>query len=147
MRLIQLRAVRALRRLDLAVPLSLPLLQCLYETYFDDFWKQMYGALHLSHLIQVEKSSGQVRIVRWIQRLSLQAVGKPPEGGIRTTPTGEKALSVLETHAPDLSGEATPSQGQGGFERFREGDDPDDDLAAVVKRLQAEGKLPVLAAQ
>jgi hypothetical protein len=33
----------------------------------------------------------------------------------------------------------------GGFERFLDGDDPNDDLEALVKKFQAEGKMPILA--
>ncbi|HEY4384519.1 MAG TPA: hypothetical protein VGN34_08620 [Ktedonobacteraceae bacterium] len=44
-----------------------------------------------------------------------------------------------------LEEEAIKQGYKGGFERFKDGDDPDDDLDAVVRRLQAEEKLPLLA--
>jgi hypothetical protein len=149
MRMAQWRAASALLQMSLPVPLSLALLQQVYETYCDDFWKQRYGTLHLSHLVQTEKRSGQVRIVRWIARLLLQERGygvqKGSEGDRVATPG--TTFSVLEMAEPSLSEPAMSAQDKGGFERFRDGDDPDDDLDAVVKRLQAAGRLPVLAAR
>jgi hypothetical protein len=145
----QLRAAHKLLGLRLPVSLSVDLLARVYNTFFDPFWKQKYGELDVSHLVDTERS-GKIRIVRWLARLQAEAED--------TASAGTRAVENLyganghtaNTRMVMWNGRLIPEKQayqegyEGGFERFKKGDHPDDDLEATLKRLQAEGKLPVL---
>ncbi|HEY4384518.1 MAG TPA: hypothetical protein VGN34_08615 [Ktedonobacteraceae bacterium] len=88
---VQLHAAHTLLGMELPASLSLDLLQRLYETYLDDFWKEKYGQLHLSHLIETEHSSGQVWVVRWMHRLQFQVVKR---GWQHREQAGEERFSM-----------------------------------------------------
>ena len=66
---------------------------------------------------------------------------------VQTTTAGSpRPIRMIEWKGRMVPEEQAYREGYyGGFERFRPSDHPDDDLEAVVKRLQAEGKLPILA--
>src|SRR5262249_38037216 len=66
---LQLKAARRLLALQLPAQLTAELLVQVYRAYFDEWWQQKYGLLQLSHLVETEKSSGQIRLVRWLKRL------------------------------------------------------------------------------
>ncbi|MGH2509218.1 MAG: hypothetical protein ACRDHZ_17700, partial [Ktedonobacteraceae bacterium] len=66
----QLRAAQELLRLRLPISLSLDLLERVYTTFLDDFWRRKFrGIMNVSHLVNVEISTGQIRIVRWLTML------------------------------------------------------------------------------
>jgi hypothetical protein len=129
-------------------------LEQVYRTFFDAFWQKTYGELRLAHLAGIERSSGQRRIVRWLHRLLAQAKqdGSPIAAG--SAPANTRAgiehkgyaqsMRLIEWKGVLMPEEQAYREGyQGGFERFKKSDDPDDDLESAVKRLQAEGKLPI----
>jgi hypothetical protein len=88
----QLAAAYAL--LDLALPLDLVKLERVYDAYHDVWWIQHYGDLHVSHLVEREKS-GEICIVRWLARMA------PPSRTRKTratvTPTPEQ-MAGLRPH-------------------------------------------------
>ena len=141
----QIRAARKLLKLRLPVPLSVDLLERVYTTFFDSFWKQKYGELHVGHLVDTERS-GKIRIVRWLSRLQAEE-DAPAETGTAESLNGANG-HVATVRMVMWKGRQIPEaqayqEGyEGGFERFKKGDHPDDDLAATLKRLQAEGRLP-----
>lgn len=63
----QLEAARALLAMKLVADLST--LERVYAACYDDWWRQHYGKMHLTHLVEREKS-GQPRIVRLLARLT-----------------------------------------------------------------------------
>jgi hypothetical protein len=149
----QLQAARILLGLRLPLSLSVDLLECVYTTYFDDFWRRKYGELHLTHVVDTERS-GQRRIVRWLHRLKAQTpvMSATAETVIvqENLPTETNGFNgygperLIEWKGRLVSEAQAYQEGyEGGFERFVKGDHPDDDLEAAMKRLQAEGKLPV----
>jgi len=65
----ELQAAQELLHLapTLPLPLSIDLLEQVYRRFFDTFWRRKFhGILNVSHLVQIEESSGQIRIVRWL---------------------------------------------------------------------------------
>jgi hypothetical protein len=147
----QIRAARTLQSLPLITQLTVDLLEKVYNTYYDDFWRRRYGTLHLTHLVAIENSTGQRRIVRWLNRLCFPqpdpASAQPP---------------VDRSYATDASGRRYPERTifwkgrvipeeqaykegyYGGFERFLPGKAPEDDLEALVIKYRKEGKIPTL---
>jgi hypothetical protein len=134
----QLQAARAL--LGLRLPLSVDLLEQIYDECCDKWWCDHFGDLHVSHLIEKEKSHGQRRIVRLLKRIQ----SRSPVVAAKSNGTAETER-LVEWNGRLIPEKQAYHEGyEGGFERFKKGDHPDDDLEATLKRLQAEGKLPVL---
>jgi hypothetical protein len=152
-RVAQLRAVNALLKMQLPLPLSVDLLEQVYVTYYDNFWRSKFGELHLSHLVETERSSGQRRIVRWLNRLRSQVAGPTvstaePARQVVISASSTPPVRMIEWKGRLIPEEQAYREGyNGGFERFLDGDDPNDDLEALVKKFQAEGKIkmPILA--
>lgn len=63
----QMEAARTLLAMNLVTDLST--LERVYAACYDDWWRQHYGKMHLTHLLEREKS-GQLRIVRLLARLT-----------------------------------------------------------------------------
>jgi hypothetical protein len=83
----QLAAARTL--LALQLPLTAELLTHMYDECCDDWWREHYGALHVSHLVECERSHGQPRIVRLLQRVQAKARRKmhpPTQARASSTP-------------------------------------------------------------
>jgi hypothetical protein len=150
----QLQAARALLGLRLA--LSVEVLEKVYDECCDNWWKSRYGDLHVSHLVEKERKHGQRRIIRLLKRVQGQEQSDTApvsthkketiyrEPGTYILDTGEY-LRIVEWKGRLVPEEEAYREGyQGGFERFKKGDHPDDDLEATLKRLQAEGKIPIL---
>jgi hypothetical protein len=142
----QLQAARAL--LGLRLTLSVDLLERVYDECCDKWWRDHYGELHVSHLVEKEKNHGQRRIVRLLKRVqsrsqvtaSVAGAGETPA----STPTGNLEPRMVMWKGHLVPEEQAYAEGyEGGFERFKKGEHPDDDLEATLKRLQAEGKLPM----
>jgi hypothetical protein len=115
--------------------LTATLLEQVYTVFFDHFWKTTYGELHLSHLVERERSSGKIRLIRWLERLhrnTKAGQGSPPDPS-----------QVLWRGRMIPIAQAEKQGYLGGWERFAPGDHPDDNLETVVRRLQEEGKLPI----
>jgi hypothetical protein len=150
-RLREAQAASRLLEMKLPLALSLNLLEEVYHLYRDEFWQSRYGDLHLSHLIGKERS-GSLRIGRWLLRL---------KSGIASSTHGTRSRASIEViRAPrppvrliEWQGRLVPEEQayregyQGGFERFKPGDHPDDDLFAAAARLRAEGKLATCQAK
>lgn len=141
----QLQAARALLGLRLA--LSVDLLEQVYDECCDKWWREHYGELHVSHLVEKEKNHAQRRIVRLLKRVqSRRQVAATTNGegsATASTTTGEPERMVMWKGRLVPEEQAYKEGYEGGFERFKKGEHPDDDLEASLKRLQAEGKLPV----
>jgi hypothetical protein len=66
-RVCQMEAAQTLLAMNLVADLST--LERVYAACYDDWWRQHYGKMHLTHLVEREKS-GQLRIVRLLARLT-----------------------------------------------------------------------------
>jgi len=69
----QLAAARSLLAMKLVADLST--LERVYAACYDDWWHQHYGPMHLTHLLEREKS-GQPRIARLLARIT---AGRAPQ--------------------------------------------------------------------
>ena len=90
----QLEAARSLLAMNLVTDLST--LERVYAACYDDWWQQHYGKMHLTHLLEREKS-GQPRLVRLLARLSSAPV---PASEPRSVP---RSVAVIQKrdYAPD----------------------------------------------
>lgn len=59
----------AQRLLTLSLPLTVDILERVYDECCDPWWQQHFGALHVTHLVEREKSHGELRIVRLLKRV------------------------------------------------------------------------------
>jgi hypothetical protein len=103
----QLAAARTL--LALQLPLTAALLTHMYDECYDDWWREHYGALHVSHLVECERSHGQPRIVRLLQRVQAKARRKMrPPTQTRTSSTTMSSLPPeMVGHIPDVLQDCT----------------------------------------
>ncbi len=153
----QIQAASTLLEMRLPLVLTVDVLERVYVKYYDDFWRDKFGELHLSHLIETERSTKQIRIVRWLNRLRPQLAGKvvdadksKAQGSVEgnVVRANDASSRMIEWNGRWVTEEEAYQDGyQGGFERFLPGDHPDDDLLAVAQRLQAEGKIVVPTGQ
>lgn len=105
----QLAAAQELLRLapTLALPLTVDLLEQVYTKFRDDFWiEKFHGILNVSHLIQTEKSSGQVRIARWLSMLQAQGQGSGQTQIAITGTTGGMANGITYADFVGMADEA-----------------------------------------
>lgn len=82
----QLAAAQELLQLapTFPLPLSVDLLEHVYITFFDDFWRKKFrGVMNINHLVQTEKSTGQIRVARWLDILRDHG-----QGQAQTSPSG-----------------------------------------------------------
>lgn len=87
----QLASARTL--LALQLPLTADLVTRMYDECYDDWWREQYGALHVSHLVERERSHGQPRIIRLLQRVQAKARRKThPPAQARTSSTTMSSL-------------------------------------------------------
>jgi hypothetical protein len=137
----ELAAANAVLRLKLPVALSAALLERVYCTYNDDWFREKFGSMEVHHLPDTEQSSGQIRLVRWVKRMLMQderAAKTAVEEEHKTPVTSD----LVEWQGRMMSSEEAHALGyQGGFEQFKRSDNPDDDLAALAARYQSEGLL------
>jgi hypothetical protein len=111
-----------------------------YEERNDDWWQQRNGPLNVTDLWKMEDSSGEHRIVQVLARLKskehIRSRAVRKQGS-------EPPVRTVWWNGREVPEEQAYQEGyEGGFERFKKSDHPDDDLAALAKRLQAEGILP-----
>lgn len=59
----------AQRLLTLSLPLTVDILERVYDECCDPWWQQHFGALHVTHLVEREKSHGELRILRLLKRV------------------------------------------------------------------------------
>lgn len=84
----QLAAAQELLCVTLPLPLSIDLLERVYTTFLDNFWIQKFrGVMNVSHLVQVERSTGQIRVVRWLSILQTPVYGPSPAPGASESAT------------------------------------------------------------
>lgn len=89
----QLAAARML--LDLNLPLDLVTLERVYDATYDDWWKQHFGELHLTHMVEREKA-GTLRITRWLARLQAPACSSTPSASTATSRPPRPTVAPLE---------------------------------------------------
>jgi hypothetical protein len=141
----QLQAARALLGLRLA--LSVDVLEHVYDECCDKWWRDHFGDLHVSHLIEKEKNHGQRRIVRLLKRIQSrsQVVVANNSAGEITTSGATTEPRLVEWKGRMIPKEQAYQEGyNGGFENYKEGEHEGDDLEAMVRKYQAQGLLPAL---
>src|SRR5579872_3775834 len=115
MRQLQLASARIL--LNLQLPLTAEAIGHIYDECCDDWWREHYGTLHVSHLVECERSHGQPRIVRLLQRVQAKARWKmhpPAQVSSSSTPISSLPVEMLR-NMPDvlqhgtITGSATPN--------------------------------------
>lgn len=103
----------------LSLPLDRRRLEQMYDECYDNWWRKHFGSLHVHHLAETEWSSGQQRASRLLQRvLEREQHDGPPE---ETKPGGERS--------------------SGGWERFKQGSNQDDNLDYLVQWYHDRGLL------
>lgn len=101
-----------------------------YDERNDTWWRSKVGPLAPSHLWAFDET-GEHRIFSVLTRLK----EKSPA-------SREHSQRLVQWNGREVSQEQAHAEGYlGGFERYRSGDHPDDDLEAAAQRLLAEGKL------
>ncbi len=103
----QLASARTL--LALQLPLTAELVTRMYDECYDDWWREHYGALHVSHLVECERSHGQPRIVRLLQRVQTKARRKmhPPAQAKASSAPMSSLPPEMVGHIPDVLQDCT----------------------------------------
>lgn len=98
----QLASARIL--LDLKLPLTTEVVARVYDECCDDWWREHYGALHVSHLVERERNHGQPRIIRLLQRVQAKAQRKKhsPAQANNSSTTGSNFPPGMVVHIPDV---------------------------------------------
>ena len=110
---VQLTSARTL--LNLHLPLTADILARVYDECCDDWWREHYGTLHVSHLVERERH-GQLRIVRLMHRVQTKAkrMMHPPEQPTNSRPAtsglppGATAYPPDVLHSCTITGSNTP---------------------------------------
>lgn len=113
--------------------------QAAYDERNDEWWRERNGTLEVTDLWRTEHESGEHRIVRVLARLK----SKQHRTHSDRQSAVEGPTRMIWWNGREIPEEQAYREGyEGGFERFKKGDHPDDDLEAVARRLLAEGKIP-----
>lgn len=99
--------------LALPLPLTVDVLERVYDECYDPWWQQHFGDLHVTHLVEREKQHGEPRITRLLKRIQVKmnnaaSVSAPSSPGTELHPPNASPRLVSVSGLPIIQAPTQP---------------------------------------